>query len=119
MKPTTDGHWAHLACAIWIPGLFVNFVWLHLCFIILLFDHCKHLAETCLADIKKMEPIDGISRINKVFVFVCTCLLLIMPDSMDGCIALSLLTFLNFFSSRIGGSFYVVSVVFHMEHASR
>ncbi|XP_057540933.1 histone H3-lysine(4) N-trimethyltransferase ATX1-like [Amaranthus tricolor] len=40
MKPTTDGHWAHLACAIWIP-------------------------ETCLADIKKMEPIDGISRINK------------------------------------------------------
>jgi len=23
MKPTTDGHWAHLACAIWIPGLFL------------------------------------------------------------------------------------------------
>lgn len=21
MKPTTDGRWAHLACAIWIPGL--------------------------------------------------------------------------------------------------
>lgn len=40
MKPTTDGHWAHLACAIWIP-------------------------ETCLSDIKKMEPIDGLSRINK------------------------------------------------------
>ncbi|XP_021733247.1 histone-lysine N-methyltransferase ATX1-like [Chenopodium quinoa] len=40
MKPTTDGHWAHLACAIWIP-------------------------ETCLSDIKKMEPIDGVSRINK------------------------------------------------------
>lgn len=20
MKPTTDGRWAHLACAIWIPG---------------------------------------------------------------------------------------------------
>ncbi|KAL7209322.1 hypothetical protein ACSBR1_030952 [Camellia fascicularis] len=40
MKPTTDGRWAHLACAIWIP-------------------------ETCLSDIKKMEPIDGLSRINK------------------------------------------------------
>ncbi|XP_047981760.1 histone-lysine N-methyltransferase ATX2-like isoform X2 [Salvia hispanica] len=40
MKPTADGHWAHLACAIWIP-------------------------ETCLSDIKKMEPIDGIDRINK------------------------------------------------------
>ncbi|KAI4369781.1 hypothetical protein MLD38_018186 [Melastoma candidum] len=40
MKPTTDGRWAHLACAIWIP-------------------------ETCMADVKRMEPIDGISRINK------------------------------------------------------
>ncbi|KAI3459724.1 hypothetical protein Pfo_016387 [Paulownia fortunei] len=40
MKPTTDGRWAHLACAIWIP-------------------------ETCLSDIKKMEPIDGLCRINK------------------------------------------------------
>ncbi|XP_073053542.1 histone-lysine N-methyltransferase ATX2-like [Primulina eburnea] len=40
MKPTTDGEWAHLACAIWIP-------------------------ETCLSDIKKMEPIDGIHRIHK------------------------------------------------------
>ncbi|KAJ3698232.1 hypothetical protein LUZ61_001937 [Rhynchospora tenuis] len=40
MKQTTDGRWAHLACAIWIP-------------------------ETCLSDIKRMEPIDGISRINK------------------------------------------------------
>lgn len=40
MKPTTDGRWAHLACAIWIP-------------------------ETCLSDIKTMEPIDGLSRINK------------------------------------------------------
>ncbi|CAA3024743.1 histone-lysine N-methyltransferase ATX2-like [Olea europaea subsp. europaea] len=40
MKPTTDGRWAHLACAIWIP-------------------------ETCLTDVKKMEPIDGLSRINK------------------------------------------------------
>ncbi|PHT39227.1 Histone-lysine N-methyltransferase ATX2 [Capsicum baccatum] len=40
MKPTTNGRWAHLACAIWIP-------------------------ETCLSDIKKMEPIDGLSRISK------------------------------------------------------
>ncbi|XP_021803701.1 histone-lysine N-methyltransferase TRX1-like [Prunus avium] len=44
MKPTTDGRWAHLACAIWIP-------------------------ETCLSDVKRMEPIDGLSRINKVFPF--------------------------------------------------
>uniref|UniRef100_A0A1D1Z907 Histone-lysine N-methyltransferase ATX2 n=1 Tax=Anthurium amnicola TaxID=1678845 RepID=A0A1D1Z907_9ARAE len=40
IKPTTDGRWAHLTCAIWIP-------------------------ETCLRDVKKMEPIDGLSRINK------------------------------------------------------
>lgn len=40
MKPTTDGRWAHLACAIWIP-------------------------ETCLSDVKRMQPIDGISRISK------------------------------------------------------
>ncbi|GAA0185332.1 zinc finger transcription factor [Lithospermum erythrorhizon] len=40
MKSTTDGRWAHLACAIWIP-------------------------ETCLSDIKRMEPIDGLNRINK------------------------------------------------------
>ncbi|KAK8510354.1 hypothetical protein V6N12_011725 [Hibiscus sabdariffa] len=40
MKPTTDGRWAHLACAIWIP-------------------------ETCLSDVKRMEPIDGLNRISK------------------------------------------------------
>uniref|UniRef100_A0A2P2L8Y3 Histone-lysine N-methyltransferase ATX2 n=1 Tax=Rhizophora mucronata TaxID=61149 RepID=A0A2P2L8Y3_RHIMU len=40
MKQTTDGRWAHLACAIWIP-------------------------ETCLSDVKRMEPIDGLNRINK------------------------------------------------------
>ncbi|KAL8136520.1 hypothetical protein V2J09_002521 [Rumex salicifolius] len=40
MKPTSDGRWAHLSCAIWIP-------------------------ETCLYDIKRMEPIDGINRINR------------------------------------------------------
>ncbi|XP_013631787.1 PREDICTED: histone-lysine N-methyltransferase ATX1 isoform X1 [Brassica oleracea var. oleracea] len=40
MKPTTDGRWAHLACAIWIP-------------------------ETCLSDVKKMEPIDGVNKISK------------------------------------------------------
>ncbi|KAL4376625.1 hypothetical protein GQ457_02G042800 [Hibiscus cannabinus] len=40
MKPTTDSRWAHLACAIWIP-------------------------ETCLSDVKRMEPIDGLNRISK------------------------------------------------------
>ncbi|XP_043715502.1 histone-lysine N-methyltransferase ATX2-like [Telopea speciosissima] len=40
LKPTTDGRWAHLACAMWIP-------------------------ETCLSDVKRMEPIDGVNRINK------------------------------------------------------
>ncbi|CAH8320108.1 unnamed protein product [Eruca vesicaria subsp. sativa] len=40
MKPTIDGRWAHLACAIWIP-------------------------ETCLSDVKKMEPIDGLSKVSK------------------------------------------------------
>ncbi|KAK4742943.1 hypothetical protein SAY87_000944 [Trapa incisa] len=50
MKPTTDGRWAHLACAMWIP-------------------------ETCLSDVKRMEPIDGISRIHrdrwKLFCNIC------------------------------------------------
>ncbi|KAJ8635768.1 hypothetical protein MRB53_010035 [Persea americana] len=40
MKPTTNGQWAHLTCAMWIP-------------------------ETYLQDIKRMEPIDGIDRIHK------------------------------------------------------
>ncbi|XP_042421325.1 histone-lysine N-methyltransferase TRX1-like isoform X2 [Zingiber officinale] len=40
IKPTTDGRWAHLTCAMWIP-------------------------ETCLVNVKRMEPIDGISRIHK------------------------------------------------------
>ncbi|XWS35269.1 hypothetical protein CRYUN_Cryun21dG0111600 [Craigia yunnanensis] len=40
MKLTTDGRWAHLACAIWIP-------------------------ETCLSDVKRMEPFDGLNRISK------------------------------------------------------
>ncbi|CAN6460712.1 unnamed protein product [Victoria cruziana] len=40
MKKTTDGRWAHLACAMWIP-------------------------ETFLVDIHKMEPIDGLSKISK------------------------------------------------------
>ncbi|CAA6659821.1 unnamed protein product [Spirodela intermedia] len=48
MKPTTDGRWAHLTCAIWIP-------------------------ETCLLDVKKMEPIDGLSRINKMEALCSIC----------------------------------------------
>ncbi|CAN8247651.1 unnamed protein product [Cochlearia groenlandica] len=40
MKPTTDGRWAHLACAMWIP-------------------------ETCLSDVKKMEPVDGVNKVSK------------------------------------------------------
>lgn len=40
MKKTTCGRWAHLTCATWIP-------------------------ETCLVDIKRMEPIDGVNRISK------------------------------------------------------
>ncbi|GJX55519.1 histone-lysine N-methyltransferase ATX2-like protein isoform X1, partial [Tanacetum coccineum] len=64
MKPTTDGRWAHLACAMWIP-------------------------ETCLSDIKKMEPVDGINRISKVIT-----------------------------SIRTVGSFYVAFVVFLMELVS-
>ena len=65
MKPTTDGHWAHLACAIWIPGLWLFIV---SCSITLFFflDCGKLVAETCLSDIKRMEPIDGLNRINKV-----------------------------------------------------
>lgn len=27
----------------------------------------KSVVETCLKDVKRMEPIDGLSRINKVF----------------------------------------------------
>ena len=28
MKPTTDGRWAHLACAIWIPGPLLTFYYI-------------------------------------------------------------------------------------------
>lgn len=44
MKPTTDGRWAHLACAIWIPGLFHC----NLLYLILYFLHnalTKHLCS--------------------------------------------------------------------------
>lgn len=37
--------------------------------IILVFNPKIFHAETCLLDVKKMEPIDGLNRINKVFVF--------------------------------------------------
>ncbi|XP_024377604.1 uncharacterized protein [Physcomitrium patens] len=40
LKKTTDGRWAHLMCAMWIP-------------------------ETCLVDVKRMEPVDGINAISK------------------------------------------------------
>lgn len=40
LKRTTDGRWAHLMCAMWIP-------------------------ETCLVDVKRMEPVDGINAISK------------------------------------------------------
>lgn len=30
MKPTTDGRWAHLACAIWIPGSLSMWLLIHL-----------------------------------------------------------------------------------------
>lgn len=71
MKPTTDGRWAHLACAIWIPGivLYMGFTAIVVDFIIvkdLLIIFLFNASETCLSDISKMEPIDGLSRINKV-----------------------------------------------------
>ena len=40
MKKTTDRRWAHLMCAMWIP-------------------------ETCLVDVKRMEPVDRIQAITK------------------------------------------------------
>lgn len=67
MKPTTDGRWAHLACAMWIPGLFVyDFIYSFLVLSWLCLLSVKFLPETCLADVKRMEPIDGLSRISKV-----------------------------------------------------
>ncbi|KAL3683187.1 hypothetical protein R1sor_001209 [Riccia sorocarpa] len=48
MKKTTDGRWAHIMCAMWTP-------------------------ETCLVDAKRMEPVDGISSINKErWKLICT-----------------------------------------------
>ncbi|KAJ6956317.1 histone-lysine N-methyltransferase ATX2-like [Populus alba x Populus x berolinensis] len=63
MKPTTDGRWAHLACAIWIP-------------------------ETCLSDVKRMEPIDGQNRINKLEDEDRLYLLSLDEDDADQCIRL-------------------------------
>lgn len=72
MKPTTDGRWAHLACAIWIPGYYCfSFFTLLTCYFrrwVNFTDFLYHDSETCLSDIKKMEPIDGLSRINKVLL---------------------------------------------------
>ncbi|KAL2612135.1 hypothetical protein R1flu_023827 [Riccia fluitans] len=48
MKKTTDGRWAHITCAMWTP-------------------------ETCVLDAKRMEPVDGISSINKErWKLICT-----------------------------------------------
>ncbi|CAM6106755.1 unnamed protein product [Calypogeia fissa] len=48
MKTTTDGRWCHLTCAMWTP-------------------------ETCLVDVKRMEPVDGITSINKErWKLICT-----------------------------------------------
>jgi hypothetical protein len=40
MKKTTDGRWGHIMCAMWIP-------------------------ETCLVDVKRMEPVDGVIAVAK------------------------------------------------------
>ncbi len=40
MKRTTDGRWAHLTCALWMP-------------------------ELSMVDNKRMEPVDGINAIHK------------------------------------------------------
>lgn len=40
MKKTTDGRWGHIMCAMWIP-------------------------ETCLVDVKRMEPVDGVNAVAK------------------------------------------------------
>lgn len=70
MKPTTDGRWAHLACAMWIPGLFVLTLGTLLDSSLLMFAEAYvSLPETCLADVKRMEPIDGLSRISKVGLY--------------------------------------------------
>lgn len=70
MKPTTDGRWAHLACAIWIPGYYYFFFFTlltcYFCWWVNFTDYLYHDSETCLSDIKKMEPIDGLGRISKV-----------------------------------------------------
>lgn len=68
MKPTTDGRWAHLACAMWIPGCYSCF---SVFFFFFLHNNFRSFnvfffLETCLSDIKKMEPIDGLNRISKV-----------------------------------------------------
>ena len=71
MKPTTDGRWAHLACAMWIPGSFLyDLIHSSLFISLLIFAKgLEFLSETCLADVKKMEPIDGLSRISKVGLY--------------------------------------------------
>ncbi|KAK9053481.1 hypothetical protein SSX86_030115 [Deinandra increscens subsp. villosa] len=65
MKPTTDGRWAHLACAMWIPGSVSVFVCYLSCILISVPTNAFFLSETCLSDIKKMEPIDGLNRVSK------------------------------------------------------
>lgn len=38
MKPTTDGRWAHLACAMWIPGCYS-------CFSVFFFFFCIIISD--------------------------------------------------------------------------
>jgi len=46
MKPTTDGRWAHLACAMWIPGLFVyGFIYSFLLLNLDMFSNCWHFYQ--------------------------------------------------------------------------
>lgn len=73
-------------------------------------------AETCLVDVKRMEPIDGLSRINKVRPFFL--LLLIFTGFRDSGYACISFSFLNKMD-RIDGNFYVAFVGLHMEHAFR
>jgi len=75
------------------------------------------VTETCLKDVKRMEPIDGLSRINKVSLslpFGVNCLLQSFSISVETSLLIIVVC-----HSRTVGNLYAASAEFRMEYVYR
>jgi hypothetical protein len=83
----------------------------------LLFFSIYSFAETCLKDVKRMEPIDGLSRINKVCLSLCFCVNFFFQSF---CISVEISSFITVrCGSRTAGNLYAVFAEFPMEFVYR